>query len=424
MSFGPIKIHFHTDCYWFSGSEMTLLLLLESAFKDSALEPEFTYRAWPEYEAGLRARLGPDIVARPLRLPDPADVKLALTRGSPSVWARALRAIVTLLPIKAVCMAWDTARFYSLLRRRRPDILHINNGGFPGALSCNAAAIAGGLLNIPVVYVVNNMARPYDRPGRWLGYPVDRMVARSVSLFVTGSNAATRTLRGVLRTSPGRHAAIPNAVHPAAPVGVERTREQLRIPANARVVTVVAGLEARKGHRYLFEAFSRLPAALREGGILVVAGDGPERTMLERVASSLGIAEHVRFVGRHPDPWSLYELADVVVLPSVSDEDCPIVILEAMSMGRPVVATTIAGIPELVADRLTGRLVPPGDAAALSAALADLLGDPEGRAAMGKAAMARYTARYTSARVIADYRSAYVTLLHREAEAMGRAGPA
>jgi glycosyltransferase involved in cell wall biosynthesis len=302
---------------------------------------------------------------------------------------------------------------YSELRRSNPDVVHINNGGFPGAISCNATAIAARLAGLPTLYVVNNIAYPYRTPGRVLDYPVDRLVARSASMFVTGSNAAGDALRRVLRLHASQHRVIPNAVIRRDPSATAaETRRALGIRDGARVALVVARLEARKGHRFLLEALRYLPPSCADL-MIVMAGSGPERASLEELAESLGVSNRVRLLGDHPDPWSLYAIADVVVLPSIANEDFPIVILEAMAAGRPVVATRVAGIPDQVVDRVTGRLVEPGDAVGLAEAVAGVLAVPDRGDAMGAAGRLRYETHYAPREVVGEYWRAYRSLRSR-----------
>jgi glycosyltransferase involved in cell wall biosynthesis len=411
----PMRIHYHTDCYWFGGSEIALLLHVEAAFDSADVEPIFTYRAGSEYESGLRTQASRRVQARRLRLPDPADLKQALTHGKSPRVARMLRGGVSLLPLRQLCLAWDVARMYALFRAGAPDVVHINNGGYPGAISCNAAAIAARAARVPVVvYVVNNVAMAYHRPSRLLDYPVDRLVVRSVDMFVTASMIASQALASVLRLGEGQHTVIPNAAKPGAPtVSRSDVRRDLRISDDHLVLLVMARLEKRKGHTFLLRALPRFPDDIRDKVTVLVAGVGPEHAALEAECATLRIADHVHFLGQRDDRWSLYAAADVVVLPSISHEDMPIVILDAMAAGRPVVATRVAGIPEQVVDGVTGRLVPPGDAAALAEALAAILEDPTGRAAMGKAARARYESRYTPQRFVDAYRKLYSSLLER-----------
>ena len=408
-----VRIHYHTDCYWFSGSEATLMVLLAAMLEQPELEAEFTYRAWPEYERGLRAKLDPRVRSRRLRLPDPANLKAALSRGRSPRVARALRGGVSLMPIRQLCLVWDIGRMYAELKRSDPDVVHINNGGFPGAISCNATAIAASIAGIPALYVVNNIAYPYRTPGRLFDYPVDRVVARSVGLFVTGSTAAATALRGVLRLPPARQRVIPNAVVRREPrSSVAQTRRGLGVAADARIVLVVARLEERKGHRYLFEAMKQLPSSC-DDVVLVVAGDGPERATLEALIELDHLAPRIRVLGEHDDPWALYAAADVVVLPSIGHEDFPIVILEAMAAGRPVVATRVAGAPDQVVDGVTGRIIEPRDATALAAAIADVLGTQDRGKQMGVAGRQRYEEHFAPERVVDLYVEAYRELRTR-----------
>jgi glycosyltransferase involved in cell wall biosynthesis len=409
-----VRIHYHTDCYWFSGSEATLMVLLAATHEQPGLEAEFTFRAWPEYERGLRGKLDPRVRARRLRLPDPANMKAALSRGRSPRVARTLRGGVSLMPIRQICLVWDIGRMYAELRRSDPDVVHINNGGFPGAISCNATAIAARLAGIPALYVVNNIAYPYRTPGRLFDYPVDRAVAHSVNLFVTGSNAAATALRGVLRLDATRQRVIPNAVVRREPrSSVTETRHALGVAAGARIVLVVARLEPRKGHRYLAEAITRLPSSF-DDVVLVVAGDGPERAALDALVESNHIGHRVRLLGEHADPWALYAAADLVVLPSIGHEDFPIVILEAMSASRPVVATRVAGAPDQVVDGVTGYIVEPRDPAALVTAITDVLGTPGRGEQMGLAGRQRYEEQFTPDRVVNSYVDAYRSLRARD----------
>ncbi len=400
-----VRTHFHTDCYSFSGSETTLMLLLEDAVgrNDSFA---FTYRRWPEYEEGLSRHLPAGVEATGLRLPDPADIKQALTGGRSGTALRLIRAAITLLPFRQLCLLYDLVRLVVLLRRERPDVLHVNNGGLPGAISCNAAAIAGRIAGVPVVvYVVNNLAFGYDRPGRWFDYPVDRILVSSVTRFVTGSVAAGVALRSVLGLRPDQHAVLPNGVATRAPgTTAAETRHALGLDAHAVVIAVVARLEVRKGHRYLLEAITRLSEDRRRNLRVLIAGAGPEHEHLVRLAGDLGVVDQVTFLGPHPDPWALYDVADLVVLPSVSHEDLPIVIIEAMAAGVAVVASKVAGTVELVDDGVTGLLVEPGDSVGLAAAVDELLGDEPRRTEMGAAARSRYAATYTPDRAVKRYR--------------------
>ncbi|MGE5484559.1 MAG: glycosyltransferase [Ignavibacteriales bacterium] len=153
------------------------------------------------------------------------------------------------------------------------------------------------------------------------------------------------------------------------------------------VIGTLGRLSPEKGHEFLVKAFA---AVLREfpGAILVVVGQGDERGRLERLAGELGVAEHVVFTGYRENAAAYVNAFDVFVMPSLS-EGLGLAMLEAMTLRKPVIATNTGGIPEVVAHGVNGLLVPPGDPAALSLAIAGLLRD--GSLAAGLAAAGRKT---------------------------------
>jgi len=165
-------------------------------------------------------------------------------------------------------------------------------------------------------------------------------------------------------------------------------------PASSAEILCVAALSRRKGHAVLLDA---LPAVLREvpHARLTLAGDGAEREFLEARAAELGIADAVRFLGavEHDRMVALYRAADVFSLPSFA-EGVPVVLMEAMAMRIPVVATEIMGVPELVDHETNGLLVPPARPDLLAAALVRLLADPALREQMGKEGRRRVSEDY------------------------------
>lgn len=177
----------------------------------------------------------------------------------------------------------------------------------------------------------------------------------------------------------------------------------------APLVVCVGTLHEVKGQRYLLAALASLNRRGRRVDA-VLAGDGPDRRMLEELARELGVAEQVTFTGSlaHDRVVDLYRRAAVVVTPSVVSSDgrregIPTVLLEAMACGVPVVASDLTGIPELVEHRVTGLLTPPGDPEAIARAVETLLDDPALAADLVARAAERVRAEYdlaaTSARL-------------------------
>ncbi len=405
-----MRVHYHTDCHAFGGCEQMLIVLL--AARD---EISFTYRWSSGYERGARGRL-PDraIDEGAVRLPDAGRLRERLSQILRGPALRIAKAITYALPLRQAFQLWDVVVLARRLHWSRPDLLHINNGGFPGGASCNAAVVAARLAGVRrVVYVVNNVAEGYRWPPRWYDYPLDRLAARWVTRFVTGSRPAAEALHRVLRLPADRVVTLHNGIAPRRPDETpEATRSRLSLPANALVASVVAVLEPRKGHRVLVEAIARLQDPRV---VLVVEGEGPELEHLRTLARHLGVGDQVRFVGTERNVFDLLNASDVVVLPSIGSEDFPNVPLEAMALGKPVIASRLAGIPEQVVDEETGLLVEPGDPGALATALARLAADPGLRERMGAAGCARFEREFT-----ADVAAQRYDALYRELVAQPR----
>ncbi|MDO8962988.1 MAG: glycosyltransferase family 4 protein [Coriobacteriia bacterium] len=404
----PIRVHLHSDSPFFSGSENMLVTLFGDERLRERVAFTFSYRADPVYEAGFRSR-----IAQP-----PPSAALPL----PSVPATAARVPSALRPLAKAAMYVSGTKYLYVARDRRllrehfaalrPDIVHINSGGWPGAYSCPAAALAAADAGVPAtLFVANNIAQDYSSPHRWFDRGLDRAAAASVTRFVTGSTYAAGALGRVLALPPGRVETLPNGVRPR-PVKATRAEvlSDLGVDPSAPVVTVVANLEVRKGQQHLLRA-AVLPALADTGCTLIIEGEGPDESGLRGLARDLAIAERVRFAGRVADVWSLIAASDVIVLPSVANEDFPNIVLEAMSLGRPVVASRIAGTPEQIVDGETGLLVEPGDEAGLAAAVGRLVTDEGLRRRMGDAGRERFASCFTAERAAAAYGDLYRRLL-------------
>jgi glycosyltransferase involved in cell wall biosynthesis len=167
---------------------------------------------------------------------------------------------------------------------------------------------------------------------------------------------------------------------------------------------MVARLRPQKAHERFLRAFRTVRDRLPDARALLV-GDGPSRRELERLVDELGLASAVRFVGAVADTRPYLAEATVVALTSPY-EGSPNALLEAMASGRPVVATAVGGVPELIEHGREGLLVEPTDEAVASA-LTEVLGDPESASRMGARARARAEAfdwSLTVARTEAAYR--------------------
>jgi colanic acid/amylovoran biosynthesis glycosyltransferase len=181
-------------------------------------------------------------------------------------------------------------------------------------------------------------------------------------------------------------------------------------PGERLNVLVVGRLVPVKGHAVLLEAIARLRRTGTMPVSLEIVGDGPLRNALESKARALGLGEHATFHGRvgQDDIRRHYAAADVFCLPSFG-EGVPVVLMEAMAMEIPVVASRVMGIPELVEDGASGLLLRPGRAEPLAEALARLAASPDLRRCLGRAGRARIESAFSLERSAQNLRDVYLS---------------
>ncbi len=237
------------------------------------------------------------------------------------------------------------------------------------------AVIAGILARVPVVATFHGDTR--SSPAVRLYEVLARVLGNFTRGVAVVSRALERKLRRWVRAAPITF--VPNGLPPSPPIAgaeSEAARARFGVPRDAYCIAVVGRLAPEKGHRTLLQAIRGIPATL------LVAGDGPLSGDLREAAVGLD----ARFLGYVPDARAVFAAADVIAIPSLT-EGLPLVALEALALGRCVVASAVGELPQLLCGG-AGVLVPPGDATALASALRRLR-SPEARAALEGNAAAR-----------------------------------
>ena len=393
--------------------------MLANLFNSEDLHKEFhvsfSYRYSALYTDGLKRKLRRKLTVSSVGFPDLFDLSV-FPDCVPLLIKRIFLAFLRLL-LTWPLLAYEIVILFRLLKKHHPDILHINNGGYPAALSARAASIAAGFANIPnILMVVNNMAADYRHYSRWMDYPVDRLVVRAVTCFVTGSAAASNQLQKVLVLPMSKLTSIHNGVAlRSATESIAASRQRLGLADFDGVVFgVVALLIPRKGHQVLLEAVLKLvterAAATHGNFVVLIEGDGPLRQELSSFVQQNDLSGYVRFVGDEKNVVDFMTALDVLVLPSVQNEDFPNVVIEAMALGKPVIASRLAGTPEQIDHGVTGLLVEPRRADELASAMSDLMADSQLRARMGAAAMDCFNNKFTSNKAVANYMTLYKQL--------------
>jgi glycosyltransferase involved in cell wall biosynthesis len=313
-------------------------------------------------------------------------------------------------------LCYEIFVLYKLFKKIDPNILHINNGGYPAALSARAAAVAGRLAKVPkIVMVINNMSVNYRHFFRWMDYPIDRIVVHAVNRFITGSVAASDSVKKILCLPSTKLVTIHNGISMRqATATMSATRDRLSLNRFDGVIFgVVALLIPRKGHHILLEAVLKLVSESRFKDMalkVLIEGDGPLKAQLLNFVASNGLSHWVTFVGNESNIVDFMSVLDVLILPSVQDEDFPNVILEAMSLGKPVIASRLAGTPEQIIDGVTGLLVEPRNVNQLADAIGFLTARDDVRTQMGLAALDRFDGQFTSSKSVNNYMDFYQQL--------------
>jgi len=403
------KIHYHSDCPYFGGADNMLATLFSSGELRKRYDITFSYRFSELYAEGLAKRVKLDFPVYPVRIPDIYDFSL-LSTTIPFFIRRVIfftQRALCILPL----MAYEMLVFYRMMKIIKPDIVHINNGGYPGAFSARAAAIGAKLAGVPLVMmVVNNMAVGYDIFFRWLDYPIDRAVVASVNIFVTGSKAASKRLTEVLGVAANRLLSINHGMSYCAPtIAADEIRRLIGLEKFEGVIFGIAGvLGPRKGHYILLNAVLKLAELQKEGMPLfkiVIMGNGPLRNDLEDFIESRDLSEYCIFVDEkeYKDYINYLMVFDVLVLSSTEYEDFPFVILEAMSHGKPVIASKVGGTTEQVIHGETGLLVDPGEIDQLVSAMLKLLSSDKLRKQMGSAGREYFVNHFISEIAVDKY---------------------
>jgi glycosyltransferase involved in cell wall biosynthesis len=306
-------------------------------------------------------------------------------------------------------------KLHALIRRERPHIVHTHTAkaGFLGRL---AARLAG----VPIIvhtfhgHVLHGYYGPVKNE---LLRRVEQSLAWFTDRIVTVSEQVKSDLVGYGVAAEDKVTVMPLGfdLEPFLNSHAQRGefRRELGFGANIKLVGIVGRIFPIKNHGLFLESAARISA--QEATVrFVIVGDGVLRPELKRQARDLGIADRVLFTGWRRDLPRIYADLDILVVSS-DNEGTPVSAIEAMAAGCPVVATRVGGLPDLIDDQRTGRLVPPHDANALASAVLDILRNPERAWELGRNAMELVRKRFTVTRLIGDIDHLYGQLLEEKA---------
>lgn len=311
-------------------------------------------------------------------------------RGPEGKWQfrEAVEALDVRFAVLRQKFAFDPFVIKDALRLVRENSINIlESHGYKGHVVCLALKI---LTKLPWVAYVHGWTSENLKVG--LYNQLDKTIVRFADKIVPVSEDLRASLN-IEKSAGGKLVTIPNAAdsidmtQPFADV-----RERYGVAKNETLFCIVGRLSPEKGHRYFVEAFKIVSARYPDIKAVIV-GDGQEREALAGTVLRNGLADRITLAGYQEDVSSFYQACDMVVLPSLR-EGMPMAALEAMMFAKPVIASDVGGIPEVVLDGVTGALVEPQNPAALAEALCGLLRDREKMRELGLAGKLRVEAEF------------------------------
>ena len=300
-------------------------------------------------------------------------------------------------------------RRFRFLRQHRIDLIHINNSPLMGNDDWLPAA---RMLGIPCVSNVTGDAR--GPGGGWL----HKRLFRAFDHYLSVSEFMTQAMLRAGIKSDRMDLIYPGVDLESFRARVKRTREEVRrelgIPGDAVMALMVGNIRQWKGQHVVLAALERMPAMARKGFYVAFAGaltvdDRPYMKELEATVKRAGLADHVRFLGSRDDVPDLLNAADIALHASVRPEPFGLVVVEAMSLGKTVVAANTGGPAEVV-DGSSGITFDPMVPAQLAEVLTNLVRDPIRRGELGKGALQR-AEQFTARRYAAGVRRVYERVL-------------
>jgi glycosyltransferase involved in cell wall biosynthesis len=356
---------------------------------------------------GNRAGYHSILVSGPGEEDEVSTIDDARRRGAEVIVTPTLRRAIH--PWRDLRALWAVVR---LIRRERATIVHTHTSK-AGLLG----RVAAWLCRVPIVihtphghvfygYYGGVATAVFTTLEQWMARVTDRIV--------------TLTPRGIPEHLDRRighaaqYVAIPSGVNLDAVIRAalpqDVARKHLETPSHQKLLVSVGRLVPIKGYNVLVAALPKILAAVPETH-LMIAGDGELRETLEQEAERLGVRHALILLGARSDVPIILSAADLVILPSLN-EGMGRALVEAMALGKAVVATSVGGVPYVVVEGETGLLVPPSDPDALAAAIITLLKDPERCRMMGEAGRRRayeeFSLTVMEARIVSLYRECLV----------------
>ena len=281
-------------------------------------------------------------------------------------------------------------RLYRLLKRENIQLLHTH---LIQADICGF--LAGKMAGIPII--ISTKHNP-DEFRKKFSIPVwlDGIFANHSDRIIAVSYAVKDFLINWEKISKDKFTVIHNGIDLEEfniNIDISKKKRQLGINLSSKVLGSIGRFNEQKGYKFLLKAISEILENVPDVRFIFV-GDGPLRRELEKMTRELKVDQNVIFTGIRRDIPEIFSIMDVFIMPSIF-EGLPLILLEAMAMGKPVIASRVGGIPEIVRHEVTGILVEPANPSAIANSIVKLLKDPVGAKRIGDSGREEVKRRFT-----------------------------
>lgn len=404
-----MKILLFTENYYRGGLD-TFLISLINSWPHEGDQLALICNASHPGLAQMASKLKRPCAIIPYRLPGHSDWSRA--RRTKGFWAsdlgqRFASAIRKMLayPLFVIDLIALTRRF----RRDEYDRLLVVNGGYPGGMTCRAASIAWNLAGRKPLAIHNfhNLAVPVPYWRRLIENLIDSAVRRSSRMMVSVSACSVESIfvRSAFRKG-GSYKVINNGIEaidrlPRADFSI---RQELGISTEAPLCLMLCTYEPRKGHEFFLKAFRQVVDRLPDAAALICGhGSEAEIERVRKLVTSFDLSGHVFLQGHRSDADQLLADSQVLVVASQAYESFGLVIVEAMAMKVPVVATRIGGVPEVMPNGIGGLLCDPDNSSSFADSILAILENKDLADKLRQLGFDRYQLKFTASRMAAEY---------------------
>lgn len=383
------KILLYSDCDLFGGSEHVIYNILRNEQLTNKFEFSFAYRASRNYTRKVEQLQYDKYCANiyPITILANNILYQKFKKRLNNVFLRRMLFLpFYLLERFGLYTLYNKIRLAIFVYRHSNfDLIHINNGGYPGAFSSILLAIEAAKQNKKVIMQINNLAEDGRKK-------YDSKILSSVRLFITASENARKILVSKRHFPQERIISLPNFVDDA--ITAKSVDDKIKKNEIINVIEV-ALLQERKGQKYLIEAIKKLNKVGKKYKLTLI-GNGDEEDSLRAYINALDMDTDVELLGYKDNYLEYVSNSDVVVLPSLRDEDMPLIILTAMSMKKPIVSTFVGGISEEIINDESGYLIEPDINTIVDNLQSSIEKAYENRERIGENARARYLKMFSS----------------------------